>query len=294
MGDSQHVAQRTLSVPTRTITGKPVYGESCYRVTMCPAPPDTGLVFRVMGVDIPCTPDYLSPVAGKWTSLMKDGVIVHTTEHIVSALRGMEIDNCFIHLGGERVLGPCGLPVLDGSALEFARAIFDAGQVEQDRPRRYFEVSRQKGMSMLMPSYKGGLQGREAYLVAWPNDHLSVSYVLDYSPLALGVQELNVVSMDPETYLGDIAPARTFLTTWEVDRYRPYGPEQMWGSMIYEMPIISEENVFEERLHSEAARHKALDLMGDIGLLGFVKGWFLGVRSGHTLNTRMVGELWTS
>lgn len=282
---------RTLQNPTATIEGVPVYGDLRHKLTLLPAPPDTGIVFRMNGKDIPCSPKYLSPPRGKWTSLVKGRVIVHDTEHIIAALRGMEVDNCIIDIEAREAAG---VPVLDGSAKQFADEIHRTGTVEQDRPRQRFILGR-GGVAMIMPSYKGkSSQERRAYLFTYQSDCMDVSYALDYEPLKLGKQSMCFSCITPELFRAEIAPARTFLTRWEVERYAPSGPEQMWGHAIYDMPIISETETFEERMPNEACRHKILDIIGDIGLLGPFSGWVLGIHSGHTLNRRMVRAQWTS
>jgi UDP-3-O-acyl-N-acetylglucosamine deacetylase len=188
----------------------------------------------------------------------------------------MGVDNAFIEVEGPE------LPAMDGSALPFARAVAASGLVEQRRARSVGAVRRE----ILMR--EGG-----ATLAARPVEgrRLKVTYTLHYeaSRLARGTRTFDVT---PETFLSEIAPARTFCMAGEVERLRASGLGK--GALGENTLVLAEDECIgnELRMPLEPLRHKVLDMLGDMALVGFrLSAHLVGVKSGHALNRRMALEL---
>ena len=257
-------------------SGKPA------RMTFVPAPPNSGLVFRVPGphgdVLIPALVEHAVPAADlvRATTLAKDGVTVHTVEHVLSALSGLGITNCEIRLeGGEPPVPAC------GSALSYVEMIDEAGIAFQGLPAPYYRINR-------TVSWRQG----DIELVAEPADHFKVSFVVDYDEPAIGYQEATF-EVRPSVYRREIAPARTFALAADVGKLREMGLA-LGGS--YDNALVFGDGKLaagqELRFPDECVRHKILDLLGDLALLGMpIQGHIRARLAGHAANVEFARVL---
>jgi len=271
--------------------GPSIISDEISYISILPASPNSGIRFSRLDCSalVSCHPSNLCRKRfTKWTSLQENGVRIEAIEHLLAALSGMGITNATIELQGD------GIPLVDCSALPFVKCIQDVGVIDQGvahAPK--FFLSGQHTVWEEMVDFKTGRrQLRLSYLTAIPQrSGLHISYLLHYDKTGLGMQ-LVETEITPETFAKDIAPARTFMTPWELERWAPDGPEPLLSQYFCDVvPIVSTINVFEERIPNEAASHKILDMMGDLAVLGLLSGTFFGVRSGHSLNKAMVRRI---
>lgn len=262
--------QQTIQT-TATVSGPLLHAPGHATVVLSPAPGDTGLVFIRRDLPgkphIPCRPEN-AEVHGRWMTVRQSGASISVVEHLLAACHGLGIDNLFISVDSD------GVPMPDaGSAKPFVDAMLDAGIIRQAKPRNFLTVNR--------PIYVTGISG--SHVIAVPGTGFEVAYMLEYPDTTLEVQAVKF-DVNPDEFIREIAPARSFITSWET-------PSQ-FGPAINEVPVIYPDRIFAERLPQEATRHKALDLIGDLALLGRpVRGSFVGTRSGHRLNREFVLSL---
>ncbi len=242
-----------------------------------PAPPGSGITFiradQADPVRIPARLSNLTKRARR-SSLKNGTVSIETVEHCLAAVRGMSIDNLEIELDNIEV------PAADGSSLTFVEALDRAGLCEQTAEREYFSIKQPVRVS----------EGN-AEVVAWPGapDRLELIYELDYgndSPIG---QQIYRATLEPDTFVSDIAPARTFVTEREAQQLRAAGLGQ---HLTYDdILVIGADGPIENKFRypDECVRHKMLDLIGDLMLMGaFVCGRIYARRSGHHLNHELV------
>jgi len=246
-------------------------------VTICPAPVNHGIVFERIDVEphvrIPALATNVARRARR-TALRMGDVSIETVEHCMSALAGLRIDNALIRIHGPEL--PCG----DGSALPFVDPIKKVGVVEQDQPRRVFRITK----PILVTE-------GDSSLAAFPADEHSfrVMYELDYGQSSNRIQrQLQVFSSANGNYEHELACARTFSLKEEA--------EALWerGMCHHLTPkdvlVIGDEGPIDNayRFDNEPVRHKIVDLLGDLYLVGCpVHGRFVAYKSGHELNRRM-------
>ena len=253
-------------------TGKPV------EVGVCPAGPDTGIVFVRTDLDrslkVPARFDCVQFNESRQTSLAVGKGVVRTIEHLMAVFHGLGIDNAVVEVDGEE------MPGLDGSAREFTEAISRAGLTRQDRPRRFIEVRE--------PVF---VDHGDQSLVILPSPHLSISYTLSYRHQDLADQFLSLRIL-PEIFEREIAPARTFCLKEEARLLLASGfgkGANTSNTLVFERNLPIENSL---RFEDEACRHKIMDLLGDLFLLGgFLKGHVIAARSGHALNLELVRKI---
>ena len=268
--------QRTLAGDV-VVTGKGLLLGEDATVTLMPAPVNHGIVFERIDVDPPVRiPAIAHNVArrARRTALRMGEISIETVEHCMSALAGLRIDNVLIRIHGPEL--PCG----DGSAQPFVEPILNVGVVEQDAPRRFFRITE----PILVT------EGDSA-LAAFPieDECMRVTYELDYGPSSNRIhRQLQVFSSDNGNYVHELARARTFSLKEEA--------EALWerGMCHHLTPrdvlVIGDEGPIDNayRFENEPVRHKIVDLLGDLYLVGCeVHGRFLAYKSGHELNRRM-------
>lgn len=259
-----------------SLTGKGLHsGEGC-RLTVRPAKAGAGLVFFKEGLRLGSLTRNEVPVSqsSRCTALGEAPARILTVEHFLAAVLGLGIDNL-----EARVEGP-ELPASGGSALGFVRFLKRLGLRYQPQAKRLWRVREPIFCSE---------PGRAVQ--ALPAEDLRVSYVLDYDHPALKGQIVSF-AVTPRAFERELAPARTFCTGAEaaVLKKQGYGRGADSGNTL----VISARGPARNRLRfpDECARHKALDLLGDLGLLGAgLVGHFTGLRSGHGLNRRLVEEI---
>jgi UDP-3-O-[3-hydroxymyristoyl] N-acetylglucosamine deacetylase len=241
-----------------------------------PAPAGTGIVFRRTDLDgfpIEASGRNIARVSYA-TSLMKKGVLISTTEHLLSAFTGMGIDNATVELDNLE------LPILDGSATPFVEMIQRAGIRRQRKTRTYLRIVREIEM-----------REGDKFIAVYPADVYSVSYSINFPHPKIGKQTFRV-SLTNGNYLEEIAPARTFGFLHEADAMRQQG--LIRGASMENAVVLDREKVLNPplRFSDEFVRHKVLDLIGDLSLLGKqVLGAIVADRAGHAMHTALVSRI---
>ncbi len=274
-----HRQQRTLAGPAEVSGVGFVVGR---RVTarFLPAPADTGLAFRRTDLpNAPLIPATAANVTGteRRTSLGPPDAGVTLVEHALAALAGLRVDNCVVELDGPEP------PGLDGSAVGFVAALASAGAVLQTARRPVWAVTEPCVVTV------GG-----ATVAFHPSDRdgLMVSYRLDYGPGAPIPPQAHTLEVTPENFVREVASCRTFLTEAEAHTLRTAGVGRHLTPA--DVLVFGRRGPVGNRLRfaDEPARHKVLDLVGDLALCGFdLAGHVVAYRSGHGLNVRLATEL---
>jgi UDP-3-O-acyl N-acetylglucosamine deacetylase len=272
-------AQRTLTAPatvrgTGYVTGKTV------DLRFVPAPVHTGVVF----VRTDLGPNarlraHVSQVTGtaRRTTLGKEPLCVSLVEHVLAALSGLRIDNCWVELNAPEP------PGLDGSAQAFVDALQQAGSVVQPGRKTIWGAA----TSITVEQQDASLS-----LHASEGPGLRASYLLDYGERSAIVRQTCTVDVTPETFQQAIAPCRTFVTQDEALLLRQEGLGSR--TRVNDLLIFGPRGPIDNKLRfaNEPARHKVLDLIGDLSLLGEdLCGHLVAYRSGHPLNVELVREL---
>jgi len=269
-------------------------------LTFKPAPENHGYQFK--RIDLEGAPTIMADVSkvcstNRSTSLESNGAKVITVEHVLSALRASNIDNVLIEINGAEI------PILDGSAEPFMKALKRAGKQEQDAEREYFEIK-------APISYKDEQTGTE--IIALPAEEFSITTLIDFNSPILGTQYAQLDDM--KSYKKEIAPSRTFVFVHELEQLLKQnlikGGSLDNAVVIADKPLNSRKlsslskklgkndvkiakegilNTTSLRFSNEPARHKLLDVIGDLALLGkFIKGKIIATRPGHTSNVEFV------
>ena len=268
------VPQRTIREAS-VIYGLGLHSGSRTGMAIQPLPPDSGIHFLTLPQDT-LIPAHVSSVADTdyATSLERDGQSIRTVEHLLSALHAAGITNLLIKVHGE-------IPVLDGSAREFCDRLLAIGIEDQDAPRKELVIDRRFEVPAPPP---GGDAGPGKRLVIEPADVFSVSYQLRYPP-PVGEQSYEFRLTDFETYRREIAPARTFGFLRDLKMMNELGLGS--GGRLDNFILVGEDEVIntELRFPDEFVRHKILDIVGDLYLLGYpVRGKVTAHLTGHRDN----------
>jgi len=290
--------QRTLAREA-TLSGKGLHTGINVTITFKPAPANNG--YKFIRTDLPGQPvidalaDYVTE-ASRGTTLSHNGASVSTIEHVLAALSGLKIDNAFIELNGPEA------PIMGGSSHKFVEAIKEAGIVELKEDRNYFQV-RQK---IVFSDVEHGVD-----LIVYPDDHFSINVLIDYNSRILGNQYAIIDTIDQ--FEKEISQCRTFVFFHELEPLFKAGLIK-GGDLDNAIVILEKEASQEEfdriaklfnrpginshkagilnntelRFPNEPARHKLLDLIGDLALVGQpIKGKVVATRPGHYANTRL-------
>ncbi len=268
--------QRTLKtkIPCDGIglhTGKPV------RMTLKPAPAGTGIVFLRTDLGDAEVKAVAANTAstGYATSLCQESVSVKTVEHLLAAFAGLNIDNVVVELDSEEV------PIMDGSARPFVRLIAEAGI-------RTLEAL-QPVLKIIKPVF---VREGNKQLAMWPAETTSLSYFIDFNHPMLKEQSLQYQPTE-EAFLREVSDARTFGFMSDVKALQANGLAK--GASLENAVALGEDSVLNKdglRYKDEFVRHKILDLIGDLSLLGMpVIGHIVAHKSGHALNAQMVSKL---
>lgn len=270
--------QRTLAAPVSVggvglITGKRVTAR------FVPAAPHAGLTFRRTDLRAPAIRALAANVTGtqRRTTLGPPDAGVTLVEHVLAALAGLRVDNCEVELDGPEP------PGMDGSAREFVRALEAAGTVKQIARRPVYAVSEPVTV-----------RGPGATLALHPSTEpgLSISYRLDYGPRAPLAPQAHTLRACPDTFARDVAACRTFVTELEAHALRAQGIGRHLGAR--DLLVFGANGPIDNELRyaDEPARHKILDLVGDLALCGFdLAGHVVAYRSGHALNVELARAL---
>jgi len=267
----QHTVARDV-----TATGVALHSGVRVQITLKSAPPDTGIIFRRTDLnppeDIPARAELVKETRLA-TTLVHGQAKVATVEHLLAACVGCGIDNAIIELDNLEV------PIMDGSSAPFVYLIEQAGVAEQEVARRYIEILEPVRVEM-----------GDKFAELLPNPHFEVDFTIDFSHPAIPDDQCRVrMKLEDEDFLSHISRARTFGFAYEVETLRSMGLAQ-GGSMenavvLDEYKVLNREGL---RFADELARHKVLDAVGDLFLLGHrVRGKYHAFKSGHELNNKL-------
>ena len=268
--------QRTIR-KERAVQGKSLHTGEEVTLTIKPAPPNSGYLFRRM--DLYGKPE-IKPAAENISDLIRSTTItngnakVHTIEHVLSALVGCGIDNAEIELDASEP------PIMDGSSRPFVNLIMEAEPIEQEEDRQFWEITEPVSVT----------SGNRS-IIALPHDGLRITCT-SADDRGIHVQHLSI-DIDPETYVAQIAPSRTFTIYEEIEELLKIGKIQ-GGSLDSAIVIKGDKILSKEplRFEDEFVRHKILDIVGDFSLLGkSLKAHIIAVRPGHSLNSQLVSKI---
>lgn len=293
----QHTIGKSVS-----LEGVGLHTGATTRVTLNPAADNYGI--RVVRVDLPEQPEIVADIdnvvdLARGTAIGKGDVKVHTLEHVMAAFAGLGVDNCRVEVNGPEV------PLMDGSALPFVDIIKDAGVVEQHEQREYITVDEPV-------DYIDG----DLAVGCYPADHFRLTVQIDYRHPALGVQYTTMFSLND--FVNEFAPARTFCFLSEIEALRARGlikGGRLDSALVVQDVDLTDEHIdnikrlfgdtrelvqgtngflnnTQPRFPNEPCRHKALDLLGDLYLLGRpIKAHIFAARPGHATNHEMAKKL---
>ncbi len=267
-------SQRTIAHPV-TVTGRGLHSGAEARVRLMPAPPATGVTFRRVDLDgAPLIPARLDEVVatGRGVTLGRTARVA-TVEHLLSAARGLEIDNLLIEVDGEE------LPAGDGSARIFVDALRDAGVADSDSPRVPIILDGQVWASS---------DGR--IIMAGPAPRLRLTYVVTADGTSIPAQ-LAEFDAGRDDYAAAIAPARTWGLAADADALRARGLAR--GATLANTLVLGPDGYLNEpRFDDELARHKILDALGDLSMLGRpLCAHVVAVRAGHGLHIALARQI---
>jgi UDP-3-O-[3-hydroxymyristoyl] N-acetylglucosamine deacetylase len=242
-----------------------------------PAPVHTGVVFTRIDLDgftIEAQSRHVARVSYA-TSLMKKGVLISTTEHLLSALAGLGVDNAIVEIDNLE------LPIVDGSALPFVKLIRQAGLRPQRARRAYARILKPLEIS----------EGAKRIAI-YPSETFAVSYSIAFPHPVIGTQSLDFTP-NASSYEANVAPARTFGFLAEVEMLLKSGLVK--GGSLENVVVLDEERVMNPeglRFPDEFCRHKILDLIGDVSLFGHpLIGHVVAERAGHAMHAQLVSQL---
>ncbi len=247
------------------------------QIRILPAPVSTGIVFVRTDLEnfrVPASWQHVARVSYA-TSLMRQGVLISTTEHLLSVFYSMGIDNAFVEIDNLEV------PILDGSGRPFVDLIAQAGIREYRRKRRYLRIRRPVSV-----------EERGKRISILPADSFRLTCEIDFPHPLVGRQSLEM-EVTPRTYAAAIAPARTFGFEYELDQMRSMG--LIRGASLENAVCFTRSGVLNPeglRATDECCRHKALDLIGDLALLGRpLLGHVIAERAGHAMHAALVARI---
>jgi UDP-3-O-[3-hydroxymyristoyl] N-acetylglucosamine deacetylase len=273
--------QKTIKSPV-TLEGIGLHSGNSTKMQFCPAAENTGIVFRRMDgptpISIPCHVDYVMATP-RSTNIGHNGAVVQTVEHVLSAVYALGISNLIIEIWGDEV------PILDGSALPFYKAL-EKAQID-DQETKIIPLKLKKPVSY---SFK------DTHLVALPSDTFKISYTLDYPNHKWIGSQFYSFEFKQESFKQEISPCRTFCLYEELialsERGLIKGGSLDCAVVIKEDGVVNKEGV---RFPNEMVRHKVLDLIGDLSLVGnYFSAHVIAIRSGHSSNVALAKEIYNT
>ncbi|MBK6722024.1 MAG: UDP-3-O-acyl-N-acetylglucosamine deacetylase [Acidobacteria bacterium] len=268
--------QTTLS-KTISVSGVGLHTGVDVNMTLKPAPENTGYIFVRTDLDnfeIPASVEYISHCSYA-TTLMRRGVVLSTCEHLLSALRGSGVDNCFIELDNIEI------PIMDGSSEDFIELIANAGVVEQHSPKHILRI-------LEKVEYEQG----DRKMSIEPAANYEIDCVIDFPHPFIERQSLNFVFKNG-SFGKEIASARTFGFTHEIEMLRK--ANLALGGSLDNAIVLTPDGMLNEtplRFDDEFVRHKILDIIGDFALLGMhIEGKITAEKSGHSVHASLMSKL---
>jgi UDP-3-O-[3-hydroxymyristoyl] N-acetylglucosamine deacetylase/3-hydroxyacyl-[acyl-carrier-protein] dehydratase len=271
--------QKTIAKDIK-LNGIGLHTGKMVNVSFKPAQTDAGITF--VRTDISSRPEIkatidswaIQSIARRRSSIGSDGAQIHTVEHLMAALSGLDIDNLIVEIDNEE------LPGLDGSSLNFVETLIKAGLIEQDKERRYYCLKE--------PIF---VEDTDSTIAVLPYPELKISYSLDYQHpyLKSGFLEIKI---NPQIFQKELASARTFCLEDEAEDLKKQGLGK--GANYDNTLVVGKDGVINNKLRfpDEFIRHKILDLLGDLYLLGEpLKCHVIAVKSGHSLNLKMLKKI---
>ena len=266
--------QSTIQRPAR-VSGRGYWSGQVVDVEFRPAPANHGIVF--VRTDLSHRPRIQAAIGNRAkgprrTTLVQQGHTVEMVEHVLAALAGLQIDNCEIWVNRPE------MPGCDGSSRQFVEVLLHAERSEQESPRRHIVIDSiiRVGDEKSWIQCEPGCSGR-----------LEIDYQLNYWQPSIGKQQCSLI-VSPQSFQNEVASARTFLLESEANLLREQGLGRNVG--YDEILVFGEDGPIQNRLRfdNECARHKVLDMIGDLSLVGQdIQGRFTAYRSGHRLNAQM-------
>ncbi|MEE8320990.1 MAG: UDP-3-O-acyl-N-acetylglucosamine deacetylase [Gammaproteobacteria bacterium] len=273
------IRQRTLKNVIRATgvglhTGKKVY------LTLRPAPAHMGVIFRRVDLDtpveIPAKPENVGDTRLS-TTLIKGDIRISTVEHLLSALAGFGIDNAYVDLSADEV------PIMDGSAGPFVFLIQSAGIEEQNAPKRFLRIKQ-----------KVRVEEKDKWAMFEPFDGFKVGFTIEFDHPVFNDRHCQAeIDFSTTSYVKEVSRARTFGFMRDVELLRE--KNLALGGSLDNAIVVDDYRILNEdglRYEDECVKHKILDAIGDLYLLGHsLIGSFQGFKSGHALNNRLLQEL---
>ncbi len=273
------IRQRTLKNVIRA-TGVGLHtGEKVY-LTLRPAAPDSGIIFRRVDLDdpveIPAIPENVGDTTLS-TTLIKDGVRISTVEHLLSAMAGLGIDNAYVDLNAAEV------PIMDGSAGPFVFLIQSAGIEEQNAPKRFIRIKKSVRV-----------EDGDKWVNFEPFNGFKVAFTIDFDhPAFKEGSQIAEVDFSTTSFVREVSRARTFGFMNQIEQLR--ANNLALGGSLDNAVVVDDYRVLNEdglRYVDEFVKHKILDSIGDLYLLGHsLIGAFSGHKSGHALNNQLLRAL---
>ena len=250
-------------------------------ISLCPAPIDTGIIFRCVGFDpvkeIKLQPDKIVEMP-MCTKLIEGSHSIQTIEHLLSALAGMEIDNVFIDLDGDEI------PVMDGSSAPFIFLIESAGVIEQNASRKILKIKKRVRVT-----------DEDKFVEFLPCNHFRLEIDIDFPhPVIRNSSQSVKFDFSPTAYSKEVSRARTFGMAAQLEELHKNG--LALGASLDNAVGLSDAAVMNPeglRIADEFVRHKLLDAIGDLYVTGPIEGLYRGFKPSHTLNNRLLRALFS-
>ena len=273
------IKQRSIKTLVRA-TGVGLHSGRKAQLTLRPAPPDAGILFRRVDLEVPIDfriDPHLVTDTRLCTAVEKDGVKIATVEHLMSALAGLGIDNLYIDLDGPEV------PILDGSAAPFVYLVQSAGIDEQNVPRRYIRIKRPVRV-----------EDGDKWAELTPHEGFKLTFKIDFDhPVFKKSGQEICIDFANQSYVKEISRARTFGFMQDVEYLR--SNNLALGGSLENAVVMDEFRVLNAdglRYSDEFVKHKVLDAIGDLYLSGhLIIGAFSAYKSGHGLNNQLLRKL---
>lgn len=270
------IKQKTISRNIE-ISGIGLHTGVDVNLTLKPAPPNTGYIFVRTDLDnfeIPASVEYISHCSYA-TTLLRKGVLLSTCEHLLAALRGSGIDNCFIELDNIEI------PIMDGSSENFIEMFEKAGFTEQNAPRRFLQINQ-----------KVEFEQGDRKMSVEPSDNYEIECLIDFAHPFINRQTFNF-TLNNGSFGREIASARTFGFTTEIEMLRR--ANLALGGSLDNAIVLTPDGMLNEhplRFVDEFVRHKILDIIGDFALLGMpLLGKITANKTGHSVHAALMSKL---